>query len=137
MNIKGNILAYSLLVCGFCACNRTTHVSPWASNAVKLSSLGRALELYKIEHRSAPASLFEISGYGDQMRFVDPDSKRAYDWLFFPEGIVVGDGEIIYALSPTVFNYGDGEKRIVLLKDGVVEFYPLSRLQITRKASAK
>jgi hypothetical protein len=108
-----------------------SRVCPWATNSLRLKAFGGAL-LYEsalkeeLSNARLPQHIFEIDEYDDTMKFVDPTSGRLYDWLYFPNGLDAGEGQIIIAASPTTFDYRGKECRIVLLGDSTVHIIPVN-----------
>lgn len=116
------------------ACSRIHEKSTVVSNGLRLKEISAAIKLHLADKGNLPETIFGLPGYDDQVKFIDPESKHLFDWLFFPSGLRAGKGEAFYVMSPAEVFHNGVNCRIVLFKDGVVDVLPLDTARLVDDA---
>jgi hypothetical protein len=108
-----------------------------ATNAKISSEIRRvsvAVATYQQSKEKYPDSLHEIDSEllpEEYAYFYDPDSGRAYDWLYFGSGVKGKEikPDFMIAATPTTFGTAEEPLRIVAFGDGHVETIPNSEFE--------
>jgi hypothetical protein len=113
-------------------------------NRSRARDLATVCEKHAKEHGgNFPTSLMSvdppIQEFSSDWQYRDPDSKRLYDWLYFPGATTADGAKRLILASPTASTNKDQNKseRIVAFADAHAEVWPESQYQDFLKQVAR
>ena len=113
------ITAVTALALGQMACRSGD--AQWGDNLSRLRGFGQLIRAKEIQHEGVVGITYDYyfgieEEYDDRVKYYEKETQRYYDWLIFPDGVRLGAGEMIYAMSPSTVRYAGKECRMVLFR---------------------